>query len=181
MMFSDEKLQPPYEHWLPIVRFYWHRVMTGIVKQIEASEKELILDFGCGKQYLKYYLPCNNIIGYDIIKKYSDIIDYKILQPHTIVCSHVLEHMGMPQLLETIYNFKGMGNQKFLITAQPTENWLSKISNLIGRPRFLKSNLRALDHKLKIREIHETLSKFYKLKTRSNVLTLTIISKWMPK
>ncbi len=153
----------------------------GIVKQIEASEKELILDFGCGEQRLKQYLPSLNIIGYDIVKKYSDIADYKILQPHTIICSHVLEHMKMPQLLETIDSFKGMTEQKFLITAQPTENWVSKISNLIGRSECLKSGLRPIDHELGIREVHETLSKFYKLKARSNVLTLTIISKWVPR
>lgn len=180
-MVSNEKSQPPYKHWLPIVRFYWHRVMIGIVKQIEADKKELILDFGCGEQRLKHYLTGYNIIGYDIIKKYSDIVDYKILQPHTIVCSHVLEHMEMPQFLEIIDNFKGMGRQKFLITAQPTENWLSKISNLIARPEFLGSSLRPIDHKLGIGEIHETLSKFYNLKDRNNVLALTIISKWVSR
>lgn len=180
-MLSQEELQPHYEHWLPIVRFYWHRVIMGIVQQIEASEKELILDFGCGKQCLKRYLPGYNIIGYDIIKEYSDIVDYKILWPHTIVCSHVLEHMEMPQLFEVMDNFRVMERQKFLITAQPTENWLSKISNLIGRPGCLKSDLRPIDHKLSIREIHEALSKLYKLKNQSNIFTLTVISKWVPK
>lgn len=45
IMLNQEKLQPHYEHCLPIARFYWHRVMMGIVQQIEANEKELILDF----------------------------------------------------------------------------------------------------------------------------------------
>ncbi len=180
-MFLEEELQPPYEHWLPIVRFYWHHVMIGIVQQLEANEKELILDFGCGKQRLKHYLPCHNIIGYDIIKEYSDIIDYKILQPHTIVCSHILEHLEMDQFLETIDNFRSMRGVKFLITAQPTENWLSKISNLMENSKYLKTDLKPICHKLCLRDIHETLSKFYKLKDRSNILTLTVISKWVLK
>ena len=179
-MLNQEKLQPHYEHCLPIVRFYWHRVIKGVVQQIEANEKELILDFGCGQQRLKQYLPGYNIIGYDTIKEYSDIVDYKFLRPHTIVCSHVLEHMNMPQLIETINNFRCMEGHKFLITAQPTENWLSKISNLIGRPGCLKSNLSPIDHKLSMREIHGSLSKFYKLKNRTNILALTVISKWVP-
>jgi hypothetical protein len=180
-MSLEEKLQPPYNHWLPLVRFYWHHVMMGIVQQVEADKKKLILDFGCGKQRLKHYLPRHDIIGYDIIKEYSDIIDYKILQPHTIVCSHVLEHLEPPQFLEAIYNFKNVLKPMYLITAQPTENWLSKISNLISRPRCLKSDFRVLDHKLSIKEIHGTLSKYYKLKARSNIFTLTIISKWAQK
>ena len=53
--------------------------MVGIIRQIEAAENELILDFGCGNQRLKRYLPKHTIIGYDIINEYSDIDDYRNL------------------------------------------------------------------------------------------------------
>ncbi len=44
-----DNLQPHYDHFLPIVRFYWHRVLKNIVQMIGASREDLILDFGCGK------------------------------------------------------------------------------------------------------------------------------------
>lgn len=154
--------------------------MMNIIRQIEAKDSELILDFGCGRQQLKDYLSKHTIIGYDIIAGYSDVSDYKNLRPHAIVCSHVLEHLTIPQLLGTITDFTNMG-QKFLITAQPTENWLSRISNLLGRPKYITSNFRPLDHRSDIKEIHGTLSKFYELKDRKDVLTLTTVSKWVPK
>lgn len=175
-----EDLQPHYEHYLPIVRFYWHRVMAGIVSQIEAKKNELILDFGCGTQRLKHYLPKHAIIGYDIITEYSDINDYKSLRPHTIVCSHVLEHLEISQLQDLITDFMGM-RQKFLITAQPTENWLSRISNLLGRPQCITNKLKAIDHISDIKDIHDRLSKSYDLKKRKGILTMTSVSKWAPK
>ena len=180
MMNNCDDLLPHYNHWLPPVRFYWNSVLKGIIQQIEASPQELILDFGCGQQRLKRCLSSYNIIGYDIIEECSDVSDYTALRPHTIVCSHILEHLEMPQLLNTLDNFNHMA-PKFLITALPTENWLSKISNLFGRPEYLNSDLRPVDHKLKISEIHNLLLRYYCLISQENILTLTIISKWKPK
>ncbi|KPK97973.1 MAG: hypothetical protein AMJ95_06590 [Omnitrophica WOR_2 bacterium SM23_72] len=176
---KQEKLLPHYDHPLPFVRLYWHRVMQELVKQIDAKEDELIVDFGCGKQRLKRYLPGHNIIGYDPIKEYSDIADYRVLRPHTIVCSHVLEHMDRPQLISIIEDFMRMG-LKCLITAQPTENFLSRLSNLLGRPTVITQNLRPLDHRLKMSEVHDILCEHFLLKSRCSVWTLTVISKWSP-
>ena len=152
--------------------------MKNIVQMIEVSKNDLILDFGCGKkQHLKSYLPGYKIIGYDIKKEYSDISDYRPLKPHTIVCSHVLEHLEKEQLLKISEDFKKM-RPKFIITAQPTENLLSKICNLIGRPTYLGKDFRVKDHILRITDIHKMLSGSFQLKSRRNILTLTLISKW---
>ncbi len=175
---NQDKFLPHYDHPLPFVRSYWHRVMQEVVNQIEAKEDELIFDFGCGKQRLKQYLPGYKIIGYDTIKEYSDIADYRTLRPHTIVCSHVLEHMDKSQLISTIEDFMRMRPQ-CLITAQPTENFLSRLSNLFGRPTALTKDLRPLDHRLKMCEVHHILSEYFFLKSRCAVWTLTVISKWL--
>lgn len=180
MINNHDKLLPFYDHWCPLVRFYWHQVLKGIVRQIEANSQELILDFGCGKQRLKSLLQNHNIIGYDIIREFSDVSDYTVLRPHTIICSHVLEHMEMSQLLNTLDNFIRM-KPKLLITAQPTDNWLARISNLIGRPGYLSRDLRPIDHKLRINEIHKLLTQYFCLISQENIFTLTIMSKWRPK
>jgi len=177
----SEKLQPAYNHFIPLVRFYWHNVMKNIAGMAEASKEDLILDFGCGKkQYLKNYLPGYNIIGYDIVKEFSDIDDFGHLGPYIIVCSHVLEHLEEEKLFETIEIFKKM-NPKFIITAQPTENLLSRVCNFLWAAKYLKNDFRLKSHKLKINEIHKILSNFFKLECRKDVFMLTVISKWTIK
>lgn len=176
-MTNRDAALPFYEHSFPPVRFYWHSVLKGIVDSIEADKSQLILDFGCGRQQLKKYLPSHYIIGYDIVREYSDVTDFSTLTPHTIICSHVLEHMALDELYSVLQQFKVM-NPACLITAQPTENWLSKISNLIGRSGGITSDLRAKDHRVTMIQVHDAVSNFFKLKSRINILSLTIISKW---
>ena len=174
----SEKLQPPYSHFIPIVRFYWHNVMKNIVKMLDTPKECLILDFGCGKeQYLKKYLPGYNIIGYDIVRKFSDVDDFRHLRPYAIVCSHVLEHLEEHELLETIGFFKKMC-PRVIITAQPTENLLARVCNFLWTAGYLKNDFRLKSHKLRINEIHEILYSFLKLEDRKNIFTLTVISKW---
>jgi hypothetical protein len=173
-----KQLQPHYDHFFPLVRFYWHNVMKGIGTMIETPFEETILDFGCGSEKrLKKYLPQQNVIGYDIIRKFSDVYDYGLFNPHTIVCSHVLEHLHIEELTVVLDNFINSG-AKFIITAQPTENLFSRLCNLVGRPQCLGKGLRPKDHILTIEQIHKALSSLFELKARKDVLTLTIISKW---
>lgn len=68
---GNEFRYPFYDHPFPLVRFYWHKVISTIVSQLEVV-CDLILDFGCGKQRLKQYLLNYNIIGYDIDNTLSD-------------------------------------------------------------------------------------------------------------
>jgi hypothetical protein len=177
------KLQPCYDHFIPLVRYYWHNVIKNIADLLTpgCSKTDLILDYGCGeKQRLKKYLPEYNIIGYDIVKEFSDTDDFKQLKPGVIVCSHVLEHLEKKEFLKTLSCFKKM-SPKFIITAQPTENILSKICNLLAMPRHLKKDLTLIDHKLKINEVHNAFLESFELKARKNIFTLTVISKWIPK
>jgi hypothetical protein len=155
--------------------------MKGIAVMTETPLDETILDFGCGSEKrLKKYLPQHNVICYDIIKEFSDVYDYYTLNPHTIVCSHVFEHLHIKELIDTLDSFRNLG-AKFIISAQPTENLLSQLCNLIGRPQCLGKGLRVKDHILTIERVHKALSNLFELKARKEVLTLTIISKWAIK
>ncbi len=55
----------------------------------------------------------------------------------------------------------------------------SLICNLIGRPRCLGKDFRVIDHKLRIEQIHSILSDTFGLRKRKNIMTLTVISKWL--
>lgn len=168
-----------HNHWFPPVRFYWHRVHSVIAGLIDCSPGDPILDFGCGwEKILKKYLPQHNVIGYDIIKEYSDVDDYKNLKPHTIVCSHVLEHLKESELESTLKNFAKMA-PKCLITAQPTENIISQIAWLFSDDKKLAKKLKPAEHQLAMNKVHSYLNKLFIAQERRNVLTLTVISKWV--
>lgn len=161
-----------YNSPIPIVRFYFRKVMSEIINILkDVPPTSPILDFGCGRQDLKRKLNFKNIIAYDVISEFSDIADYRCIIPDIIVCNHVLEHLNIMELRETLDNFKKM-KPKLIITGIPTENLLSRLCAMIGRPHGY------FEHKTEIKIIHSELSKRFTLLERRNVMTLTIISKW---
>lgn len=160
-----------YNSPVPIVRFYFRKVILAVIDMLYGiSEDSLILDFGCGSQYLKT-VSNFKIIGYDIIPEFSDVTEYRNLSPDVIVCNHSLEHLDVIELRETLNNFKEM-NPKFMITGIPTENLISRLCAKIGRPHGY------FEHKTKMQTIHDELNKRFVCVKRKNIITLTIISKW---
>jgi len=160
-----------YNHPIPFVRFYFRRIISVAIDMLgNISKDSLILDFGCGRQYLKKASGLK-IIGYDIVPQFTDIDDYRNIKPDIIFCNHVLEHLDIQELKETLDSFKKIV-PKFIITGVPTENLLSKLCALIGRPHGY------FEHKTKMKAIHNELSKRFALLERKNIFTLTIISKW---
>lgn len=137
----------------------------------DIPRESLILDFGCGEQYFKKNSDFKNTIGYDKVAEYTDIKDYRGLKPEVIICNHVLEHLDIIELQETLDNFKKM-QPHFIITGIPTENLISRICARIGRSQSYAG------HKTKIKVIQNELNKRFTLLEKKNVLTLTVISKW---
>ena len=155
-----------------IVKFYFRRIIKVIICMLkDISPDNLILDFGCGKQYLKTASGFRNIIGYDIVDRFTDIGDYEVLTPDVIICNHVLEHLDAKELGKVLDNFRKM-NPKFIITGVPTENFISRVCASIGKPHGY------FEHKTKIKDIHYELSRRFILTERKNVMTLIVVSKW---
>ncbi|MBU2102261.1 MAG: methyltransferase domain-containing protein [Candidatus Omnitrophota bacterium] len=178
-MDESHSSQPPYNHWFPLVRFYWYRVQSVVAGLVDCSHDGVILDFGCGKEkILKKNLSGHTVIGYDVIKEFRDIDDYRKIRPQVIVCSHVLEHLGPAELERTLEDFIAMG-PRYIITAQPTENNISRLSWFFSGKKELTKKLTLLEHKLTIDKIHSVLAKYFILQERKNVLTLTVVSKWV--
>lgn len=161
-----------YNSPVPFVRFYFRRIMCEILKMLKNFPSgSLILDFGCGRQYLKIIADFKNIIGYDVISELSDTRDYRYLKPDIIICNHVLEHLDVEELKEALDNFRKM-QPLFIITGIPTENLLSRFCAMIGRPHGY------FEHKSKMKLIHDELGKRFTLLESKNIFTLTILSKW---
>lgn len=169
-----QNFKEDYCHPFPLVRFYFRSILSAATDKLSSlPDSSLILDFGCGRQYLKKYLKDSKfrIVGYDIISEFTDIQDYASLKPDVIFCSHVLEHLDVFELRQALNNFKTM-NPKFIITAIPTENFISRFCAWIGKPHGY------FEHKIRIKTIHNELSKHFILLERKNIMTLTVVSKW---
>ena len=116
------------DYYKGIAKIYFNRILKKIIKIGDLRKEEgLILDFGCGFNHLKKNLKNKNVVGYDIIPELTDIRDYKILKPNVIVCNSVLEHLDEDKLRKTIKDFISMNKNARLVTAIPTENFISKI------------------------------------------------------
>lgn len=162
------------DYYKGIAGVYFKRVLKTIIRMGQLDkEKGLILDFGCGVGHLKKKLKEKNVIGYDIIDKLSDIKDYNNLKPTVVVCNGVLEHLDKKELQEVIENFKKMNSNAKLVTAIPTENWVSSIGKFITGLHEAHD-----DHKIDLNCINKFLSKeCYLLKTK-NIFTMMEVRLW---
>lgn len=165
-----------YESPIPIVRFYFRRIMSVSCNMLDIQKGSVILDFGCGRQYFKKYLKNKNldfkVVGYDTIPELTDIGDYREVDAVLIFCNHVLEHLDVVELRGALDNFKSM-KAKFILTGIPTENMISRVCAFIGKPHGY------FEHKTKIKLIHDELKKRFVLIKRKNIMSLTIVSKWL--
>ena len=165
------------DYYTGLSKMYFERILKKIIQLGDLrNEQGIILDFGCGHGYLKTMLPQQNVVGYDIIEDLSDVKDYKKVKPQVIVCNNILEHFTEKGIKQKLKEFKKMNKHARIITAVPTENWLSSIGmKITGRTNAHD------DHKTKRSEINEILTRECELINRKNVVTLSEISVWVFK
>lgn len=152
-MREINRLEAAYTNKNPLVRIFSKMKVNIAIKLADLKKSELILDFGCGSGWLKNLLRDKgyNVVGYDIIEEQSDVKDYKKLKPDKIFVLDVIEHIPKEEILEIIKNFKKMNPNFELITAIPTENWLSrKARRLLGKTERVESHITSLKEILKI-------------------------------
>ena len=153
-----------------IEKIYMNRIHDKIIKS--CKENDIILDFGCGRGYLKKRNPNFKIINYDIVKELSEVEDYTKKKPTIIICSHVLEHLISDEIRKHLRNFKKM-KPRLLIVAIPTGNIISRMGEIL-----ISKNLH-LGHITKLNQINKILKeeKFCLLKKR-RIFTLTELTVW---
>lgn len=139
-------------------------------------EKGIVLDFGCGTGNLKKRLRESEVrvVGYDILPENSDIRDYKKVRPSVIVCNHVLEHLTGAEIEEVIPYF--LKTKARLVVALPTENFISKIGMVMAGNMTYHN-----DHKTKYRQVNRIMEKYYSIKKRAYVFTMTQVTLYCPK
>jgi len=159
----------------PLVRIFSRMKVNIAVRLAELKKGDLILDFGCGAGWLKDNLRKRglNVIGYDIVEEQSDIKDYTKIKPDKIFAMDVFEHISKDEVKEIIDNFKKMNKEFELITAIPTENWVSKkCRKILGKSEKVKGHITPLKEILKI------LKSELKLVKKINFLSVSWIGKF---
>lgn len=160
------------DYYKGIVGIYFKNVMRNLIKLGELEKEKQILDFGCGLGYLKKTLKNKNVINYDIEPEYTETENYRHLKPSCVVCSHLLEHLELTEIINLLNDFKDMKINK-LVTALPTENIISKIGMI-----FTGFKGEHDDHKTKIDVINKLLLTKFILIRRKKIFTMSEISVW---
>lgn len=109
--------------------FGWHytSLIKNVVKMAGLEGNERILDFGCGHQELRAYLPKScTYIAYDIIPEFSDVTEFRNLKNIDVVfCNAVLEHLNKNDLRNLLQDFKKMKIKKLAVWF-PNDNTLQR-------------------------------------------------------
>ena len=157
----------------PLVRLFYKWKYAIAIKYAKLQKDDLILDFGCGRGWLKRLLPNYNLVGYDINPKETEIEDYTKLAPTKIFAIDVFEHIPKNRIREIIKNFKKMNHEFELITAIPTETWFWRKSR-----KLFGLSERVADHITPLKDILEILQEELTLVKKINFLWVTHTTKW---
>ena len=150
----------------------FYKMKFGIaIKYADIKEDDIILDFGCGDSWLKKRIN-QDVIGYDIDPKLSDIEDYKI-ECDKIFAIDVFEHIEKSEIRNIIRNFKKVNKEFALITIIPTETWLwSSLRKIMGLSPTVE------DHITKLKDILGILKEELIFVKKTNQFTLSYIAKF---
>ena len=163
----------------PLITHYFHKILKESVGIAKVKDFDRVLDFGSGECYLEAHLPLSSdYMAYDIrfLGAGSPYVgDYTKTNPDIIFAIHVLEHLTLEELGNTLKNFVRMRPKK-IITAIPTGNALSRLgASLTGVTGMIKH-----EHKLNIRQIHTEIRRHFIPQSKAGVLTMTKIVLWRP-
>lgn len=149
---------------LPIIsHYYFGKIKKILCSWIETNEG-VALDFGCGQQRLKDFLPKGiGYIGYDIIPEYTDVKDFKKTTPDFFFSVSSFEHVTHEEL-DDILKWICSSNIKQVFVDLPIKNDRYLLWTLMGfKKRVIQEHhLDTIPYDLQ--DMHNRISKYLKLK-----------------
>lgn len=164
---------------LPVISHYYFGKIKKILCSWIKIKEGIALDFGCGSQRLKKFLPPGiKYIGYDIIPEYTDIDDYKKTNPDIFFAISTFEHL-LDEEIEEVLKWIASSNIQQILISIPINN-LYLIWTLFG----LKEKI-IREHHLNIRpysleNMHAKITKYLNLKKQLRYYN-HMLSEWEKK
>lgn len=160
---------------MPIIsHYYFGKIKEILCSWIEIKEG-VALDFGCGQQRHKYFLPSGiKYVGYDIIPEYTDVDDYTKTNPDLFFAISSLEHVTHDEL-EDLLKWIASSNIKQVFVDLPINNERWILWTLMGfKSKVIREHhLDSIEYDLE--DMHSRISKHLKLhrkvKYHNHILT----------
>jgi len=162
-----------------IAGFYFRKIIEEIIVIIKknTTEKSItVLDFGCGRNFLKKLVISNKlnkkikVIGYDINQNFSDISCWKSIKFDYFVANHVFYLFTQNELNNLIKKLQSLRPRSKIIFGSSNQNFLNKIGMKI------LSKMNAHEHtKLSKKEQLDIILQYSRILMKVNVLFLTEI------
>lgn len=152
-----------------ISRFYFYKLLKTIIEIGDLKNvNSKILDFGCGTGTLKSFLKGKDVIGFDIVKQYTEVKEWETVNFEYFVANQVFCCMSELELDLLIRNIKEINPDAKIIVGSSRLGLLNKIGMI-----FLnKKNAHSLI-KINPKIEHGIISRYCKLLKKKNVYYLS--------
>jgi SAM-dependent methyltransferase len=150
-------------------KYYFFFIYNQIYKLIKNSNKNTILDFGCGKGYLKKLIKEKNlkVINYDVVNELTEIKNWKNCHFDLVVFSQVLMYLEKSEVQHIFKHLRKVNSD--LIVVFSNQNFLNKLGS------YLFGHFKAhTGTKLKPSEEEKILVENFKVKICKNFLLFKI-------
>jgi len=150
-------------------KYYFFFIYNQIYKLIKNSNKNTILDFGCGKGYLKKLIKEKNlkVINYDVVNELTEIKNWKNCHFDLVVFSQVLMYLEKSEVQHIFKHLKKVNSD--LIVVFSNQNFLNKLGS------YLFGHFKAhTGTKLKPSEEEKILVENFKVRIYKNFLLFKI-------
>lgn len=165
---------------LPIISHYYFGKIKKILCSWIETKEGLVLDFGCGQQRLKDFLPAGiRYIGYDIIPEYTDIDDYRKTNPDLFFSISSFEHVTHEEL-DDILKWISASSCKQVFVDLPINNNRYLLWTLMGFRRQVVREHHLDSIPYDINEMHKRIVKYLKLNRQLRYHN-HILSEWVKK
>ena len=111
-----------------ITRFYFYSILSTLIKLGNLrNTNKIILDFGCGYGMLKKLIPNSNVLGYDIVEKWSDVktweeVPFDIFVSNQTFC--LLEENEVNKILKKI---KNINPESKILVSMSRKSFINKL------------------------------------------------------
>lgn len=152
-----------------ITKFYFYKILKVIIKIGNLRKSDgTILDFGCGKGKLKLLLKTSKVVGYDLIKKFSDIDNWEKVEFEYFIANQVFYSMTSNDLKKLLIKIRNINPNTKLIVGTSRVGILNKLGMILFNKRDAHKALK-LSPKLE----HNIIRKYCELQEKKNVFFLS--------